>query len=414
MRLPLLGNRSFVKLWLGATVSSAGSQISALAIPLTAILTLKASAFDVALLIALKYLPLAVFGIPAGAVVDRASRRRLLVVCDMSRAVILGSVPAALAIHSLGMPLLYAAAIGSGVFDVLFDVAHPAYLVNLVDRTLLVDANARLQLSEQGASTAGPALASLLISWIGAPMAVGVDAASFAASAVFLLAIRAAEPAPKPPERTALAAEVLAGIGFIARHHGLRALVLSSSISNLFLRMLSAVVLIRLARDVGLSPLVIGIVLSVGEAGFLVGSLIAARVRRRFGLVNTFTVAAVLASVTGLPIALAPPPVAAQVTALGLFTYGLAAVVWTINAAAFRQTVTPQAILGRVGAAGRVASWGTIPIASVVAGAAAAKWGAQAAMVIGAAGALAGPVPIVVWRIRHRTLEQVEPQAAVG
>lgn len=374
--------------------------MSTLAIPLTAIIVLKASAFQVALLIALKYLPLAVLGLPAGAVADRIRRRPLLVACDLGRAATLGSVPAAFAFHSLGIAQLFLVALVAGTLDVFFDVAHPAYMVDLVDRRLLVEANARLQLSEQSASTLGPALAAVLIGAVGGPWAIGVDAASFALSALFLVSIRTAETLPRHPPRTSgLASDVVAGVRFIAQNESLRALVLTSSINNLFLRMISAVLLVRLARDVGLSPLTIGIVLSVGEGGFLVGSLIAAEVKRRVGLANTVTAVGIIAAVSGLPIALASPPAAAPVTAGGLFVYGIAAVIWTINSAAYRQSVTPHDLLARVGAASRVASWGTIPIASLIAGAAAARWGAQPAMVIGAVGALFAPLPIVIWRL---------------
>lgn len=402
MKLTLIRNRDFMKLWTGATVSAVGTQISALAIPLTAIVLLKASAFEVGLLIAAKYLPLALIGLLAGAVADRVSRRTLLVACDLGRALVLASVPAAYFLHALSIWELASVSLVGGTLDVFFDVAHPAYVVGLVDRSLLVEANARLQLSEQGASTIGPALASLLIALVGGPLAVAVDAVSFLGSAVALLTITAAGarlPASAP--RTRIATEIVAGLRFVVRHESLRALVAASSLTNLFLRMLNAVLLIRLARDAGLPAPAIGLVLSIGEAGFFVGSLVAAKVTRRFGLANTFTFAALMVAVSGLPVALAPVPLAPTLTALGLFVYGAAAVIWTINASAYRQTVTPPDMLGRVGAVSRVASWGMIPIASLIGGAFGAKFGAQPAMVIAAFGALLAPLPVVMWRWRE-------------
>jgi hypothetical protein len=314
---------------------------------------------------------------------------------------VLGTVPAAFLLHGLGIWQLYAVALVAGALDVIFDVAHPAYMVGLVDRDLLVEANARLQVSEQGASTAGPALAALLIALAGPALAVTVDAVSFVASAAGLLLIQAGEQLPEPTAvRARFAAEIGAGLRFVWRNEGLRALIGTSSLSNLFLRMLNAVLLVRLARDAGLAPPVIGLVLSIGEAGFFAGALLAGRVKRRLGLANTFTAAAIVVCLSGLPIALAPVRWAAPVAAAALFIYGLAGVTWTINAAAYRQSITPAAMLSRVGAVSRVAAWGTIPIASVTGGAIGTRWGVQTAMVIAAFGALSAPLPLLRWRLR--------------
>jgi MFS family permease len=402
VRFPLLARRDFVRLWAAATVSSAGTQVSALAIPLTAILLLHAGAFQVGLLIASTYLPLALFGLPMGAFADRVRRRPLLITADLLRAAALATVPAAFLFHELRIEQLYAVGLVVGTFDVLFDVSHGSYLPSLVEPKLLVDANARLQLSEQGASTLGPAAASVLVTALGAPVAVAVNAASFALSALLLASIghREREPAVSDAPRRILA-EISEGLRYVARRPSLRALTATAGLTNLFLRMIQAVLLIRLARDAGLPPPLIGAVLSIGEAGFFIGALVAGRVRRRFGLGNTLAGSAAIISLSGLPIALAPNRLAAALTAAGLFVYGVAAVIWTINSSAYRQATTPSELLGRVGSVMRVAAWGTIPIASVTGGAIGSAIGAQGAMVVAAIGALIAPLPILVWRFRH-------------
>ena len=125
----------------------------------------------------------------------------------------------------------------------------------------------------------------------------------------------------------------------------------------------------------------------------------AAGAKRRLGLTNTLTVAAVIVGLSGLPVALAPIRLAGPLSAAGLLVYGFAAVIWTITASSYRQTVTPAAMLGRVGAVTRVASWGVIPIASVVGGGVGARWGVQTAMIAGAVGALLAPIPVLAWRL---------------
>jgi MFS family permease len=391
----------FGKLWAAATVSAVGSQVSALALPLTAILLLRAGPLQVGVLVALKYLPLAVLGLPAGALADRLPKRRLLIGCDLGRAAVLGTVPVAFAMSALGVAQLYAVTVLAGTLDVFFDVAHSAYVVGLVERDELVEANSRLQLSEQGASTLGPALAALLIAVVGGPVAVLVDAVSFLGSAAGLLLIRAPEPRPEPRPASRLGAEIAEGLRFVARRTDLRALFATSSLANLSLRMLSAILLLRLALDAGLAPAAIGLVLSIGEAGFLVGSFAAAPLQRRLGLPKTATVAASVIAVSGLPIALAPVPLAAPLTAAGLFIYGVAAVVWTITTSSYRQSVTPRELLARVGSVGRVGSWGTIPLASVLGGALGARIGVQPAMLVAALAALITPLPLLAWRRRR-------------
>jgi MFS family permease len=164
--------------------------------------------------------------------------------------------------------------------------------------------------------------------------------------------------------------------------------------------MISVVLVLHLVRTAGLTPLVVGAVLSVGEAGFLVGALSIGRIRRRLSMRAMLTAAGVVIAVSGFPIALAPLQLAVPLTALGLFVYGFAAVGWTVSASGYRQATTPSELLGRTGSVARVAAWGPIPVAAVVAGGVAAAGGTRTAMVVGAVGAITTAFPIVAWRLR--------------
>ena len=390
----------FRRLWLAATISAAGSQVTAFAMPITAILVLRAGAFEVGLLMAATYLPLTLFGLFAGAWADRVRRRPLLVTADIIRAVVIGSVPVAYAVHTLAMPQLYAVALIAGTLTVLFDVAHGSYLPDLVDRESLVAANSRLQISEQGASVLGPAAGALLVTAVGAPLALVVDAVSFVGSAAVLLTITHRELQPEHAPAPAIFKEIAEGIRYVASRPSLRAFATSSFLSNLFLRMISAVLVLHLVRTAGLKPSVLGVVLSVGEVGFLAGALTVGGLRKRLSLPATLSIATAVIALSGLPIALAPLNLAGEMAAFGLFAYGIAATTWTVSSGTYRQSTTPSALLGRTGSVMRVAAWGPIPIASVVAGAIAAASSTRTTMLIAAIGALSTALPVNIWRLR--------------
>lgn len=188
----------FLRLWSAQTVSQFGSQVSQLALPLAAILVLDSSAFEVALLGTVEFLPFLLFALPAGVWVDRLRRKPILVLGDLGRALALGSIPIAYAFDTLTIWQLYAVGFLVGVGTVFFDVAYQSYLRSLVERSQLVDGNSKLEISRSGAALAGPGLAGVLIGAITAPFAILIDAVSFVASAGLIVRIRRPESVPEP------------------------------------------------------------------------------------------------------------------------------------------------------------------------------------------------------------------------
>src|SRR6266581_5807108 len=186
----------FVRLWTGHTISRFGSEISQLAIPLTAALVLNASAFQMGLLGTFEFAPFLLLSLFAGVWVDRLRRQPILIVADIGRAVLLGSIPLAAVLGVLRIEQLYVVGVCTGVLTVFFDVADQSYLPALVSREHLVEGNSKLEVSRSVAQIAGPGVAGALVQLITAPMAVLVDALSFVASVISLLFIRVREPAP--------------------------------------------------------------------------------------------------------------------------------------------------------------------------------------------------------------------------
>ena len=162
-RPSLFHHPNFRKLWIGDTISQFGTQVSQLAIPLVAIIFLKASPFEVALLGVIEFLPFLLFTLPAGAWVDRLQRRPILIMGDAGRAIALTSIPVAYALGGLTIAQLYVVGFTMGILTVFFDVAYQSYLPSLVERHQLVEGNAKLQTSESAAQIVGPGCGGFLI-----------------------------------------------------------------------------------------------------------------------------------------------------------------------------------------------------------------------------------------------------------
>ena len=186
----------FLRLWAAQSVSLLGSQVGGLALPLAAVLALRASPLQVALLSAASWAPYLFVSLFAGLWVDRHLRRPIMIAADLGRAALLAMVPLSYALGALRIELLYAVALLSGTLTVFFGLAYGSYLPSLVPRERLVEGNTKLQASSSVAEIGGPSLGGLLVQALTAPLAVALDALSFLVSALSLSRIRRVEPQP--------------------------------------------------------------------------------------------------------------------------------------------------------------------------------------------------------------------------
>ncbi len=278
-------NIDFIKLWVGQSISLIGSQVTLLAIPITAAITLGATPMQMGYLSALGSLPALLFGLLAGAWVDRHKRRPVLIGADIGRALILAIVPLSAVLGMLKIEVLYGAAFLVGALGLFFNVAYRSYLPGLVGKEQLVKANSRLELSNSIAEILGPGAAGGLIQLVGAPIAIAVDAFSFIISAFSIGWIRKPEIVVKSDERkTNLWIEIKAGLRLVFGEPRLRALAGCLSTLNLFNSIIEAVSILFLTRQVGLSAGWLGVIFAGGSIGFLLGAVIAERVTSGLGL----------------------------------------------------------------------------------------------------------------------------------
>jgi MFS family permease len=384
MRSGLYRHADFRRLWAAQTVSRFGSQISQLALPLVAVLSLHSSAFRVSLLGAIEMLPFLLIALPAGAWVDRVARRPVLVGADIGRAVALGSLPVIAAIGSVTYVQLCVVGFVAGTLTVCFDVSYQSYLPALVDREHLVDANAKLELSNSGSQIAGPGLAGLLVQWFTAPFAIAGDAVSFLWSALFIGRIRTREEVEPPAEQRSLTREMIDGLRYLLTDGRWRAMATYIAVFNLGTGITGPLILVFAVRRLGLSAGQLGLVFSLGNVGWLIGALVANRAATALRLGPALFTAGLLGGVPFFLVPLATPPVAIPVLVAAQAIAALAIVVFNINGISLYQTHVPPRMLGRMNASRRWIVWGIIPLGNVLGGALAAAIGLRTTLFVGA------------------------------
>jgi MFS family permease len=408
-------HRDFLSLWGAETVSQFGSQITFLALPLVAILVLDESAFRVAALTSVYFLPFLLLTLPAGVWVDRLRRRPILVIGDLVRAVALLTIPLAHWADVLTIWQLYVVAFVTGVGTVFFDVAYQSYLPALVGRDQVVDGNSKLEISRAAASVGGPGLGGILVSALTAPVAILTDAISFLVSALLLGSIRKQEDAPPREERRSLRAELSEGLRYVFTHRYQRGMVASTAIANFFGQVVFSILIVYAVRELDLTAGMIGLIITIGSLGTFGGALTARRISDRLGVGRTIALAAFMFGPATLLIGLAPKDIAIPLIVVSMLILTFGGVLYNITAISLIQAITPDRILGRANASRRFVVWGVIPLGAFVGGALASAIGLRETMIVGAIGGSLAFVPILlspvrsVGRMSEVELEEVEP-----
>jgi MFS family permease len=361
---------------------------------------LRESAFAVAMLGMVEFLPFLLFSLPAGVWVDRLPRRPMLVAADVVRAVALASVPVAYWLDALSIWQLYAVGFVVGVGTVFFDVAYQSYLPTLVKRDELSDGNSKLEISRSAAQLGGPGLGGVLIGILTAPVAVAADAISFVVSALLIGRIRTTERKPLAEDRRSLLSELWEGLRYVLKHEYVRGMAASVAIFNFFGNVGGSIILVYFVRELGLSATTIGIVLGLGNVGFLVGAILARRVEARLGVGRTIVGSSMLSVPGLLLVPLAPRDFAVPLLIASGVIVGFAIVLYNVTAISLMQATTPDRLLGRMNASRRFFVWGVIPLGAIVGGTLASTIGLRPTLFVGAIGASLAVLPLLLSPIR--------------
>jgi MFS family permease len=404
----VLREREFRRFWVGETVSLVGDQISLIALPLVAVLSLDASPAEMGYLGAAALVPNLLFSLHAGAWVDRHGRRRLtMIVADVGRAALFATIPLAYFTGVLSLGQLYVVAFLAGTLSVFFYVSYSTLFVSLVRRDDYLDANALLNGSRAMSFVAGPSIGGVLVQAFSAPGALIADVCSFLYSAFALRSIHPVE----PPTEEARDGHLKAGIRYIANSPIVRTALLATATINFFNFIFWALFILYATRTLDVRPGLLGAVLGAASVGGVIGSIVTGRISRRIGVGPAFALGCVLFPV---PLVLVPLAGGSEWSVLSFlfaaeFLSGLGVMVLDITGASIFAALVPDRLRARVSGAYMVVNYGVRPIGSLVGGALGTWIGLQTTLWIGAVGAIAGvlwllPSPI----LRLHELPEVE------
>jgi MFS family permease len=408
-------HQDFMRFWAGQSVSQIGSAITTIALPLAAIAVLKASAFEVGLLTAATYTAFIFIALPAGAIVDRHFKRKIMIWCDAARLVIIGSVPVATLLGVLTMAQLFAVALVAGVFTVFFDVSYQSYVPVLLGRDRLLDGNGKLGASRSVAQVAGPGLAGVLVGLAGVVGAVTADAFSYLVSVASLLLIRTPE---SPPERAkgnrrSLRADIADGLGFVWRHRDLRRITACSATGNLFVAMEMSLSVLFLVRVVHVSPALTGLLIALASLGGVAGAVLSGPLARRIGTPRILWFAPLVFGLPNLFIPLARPGWGVVLFPVGSAASAFSSVIYNVSQLSYRQAACPPELLGRMSAAIRWVAWGALPLGGLLAGLCGSVAGIRLSLAIAVSGYWAAGLLIYFSPLRTTRKAATVPSARV-
>jgi MFS family permease len=369
-RLGLLRQRDFRLLWIGESTSTLGSAISGIALPLVAVVVLHSGAFVMGLLAAVTWLPVLVFGLPAGAWVDRCRRRRVMIACNAAGVLLMASVPIAAWLGFLSVGLLLTVAVLIGVAAVFNSPAFQAFLPSIVARKDLGEANAKLSASNQVALMSGSSLAGVIAEAFGAVTGMLLDAVSYLVALVCLTFIKKVEDKPRPAgPPTTFRQDIAAGVRFMIRDPYMRIIALCASLENLLLTGAQALLVLFLINVVHVRYGAVGLLMIADSVGGLTGAMIATKVARRIGTARTLLAVAIISSPFGLLIPLTTGGWGLIYFVLGLGVPAAGMVACGIVSSTFRQSYCPLDMQGRISTTAMVMVYGSMPIGALIGGA---------------------------------------------
>lgn len=409
----------YARFWAADAVSTFGSCITTVALSVLAVVTLHASNVQVGLLNAARWTPYLLFGLLAGVIADRCRRRPVLVATDLARGALLATVAILAATHLLNIYELAAFMAVFGVLSLLYEASHQSYLPRLVPPAGLTSANARLQQTSALAQTTGPALGGTLVTTLGAPLGMALDAVSYLASGATLASIRRPEPRPDAEARN-LRAELREGLTYVYRHPVLRSAALTLHARFLFASIISTTFTLFVLRDPALghgskgAGFGLGVTLAVGGVGALVGNTLAGRLGHVPA--GRLMVGERLAE----PFAWTLAPLAVSGPAGWAMVAGAQFLVWVAlgtsgpSEMAYRQSITPDRLQGRVNATIRSLNWGMFTLGAPVGGLLSTELGYRATLWLAIAGMAASAVVATLSPMRTaRVAEDGAAEAAV-
>ncbi|WP_225830215.1 MFS transporter [Streptomyces sp. NK08204] len=397
----LTRDRKFLRLWGAQTLCQLGVQTTEITLPLVAVLALHASAFEVGALASFQMVAFLLIGLPAGAWMDRVRKRPVLVAASVGRAALLASVPVAGWLDVLTVGQMFGVAFGLGVCTVFFETAYQSYLPSLVGPEQLLEGNAKLESSRSVSQVAGPSAGGWLAQWLTAPTAVVVNAAGFLAAALLMWRIDDSEDRPvSATTRRGMLGEIRQGLTLVFGDRVLRAITLSGAVFNLSWAVTSAMLVLFLQRDLGLSAGAIGFFFAAAGLAAVGGSVLVRPVTARLGVGPAMWLGAVVVGLLGLAVPLADHGWRFWLAGVAFAALNAGLMIVNVNSMSCRQQLCPPGMLGRMSATIRFVMWGVLPVGGVLGGLVADAFTVRAALWTAALTALLAFVPLALSPLR--------------
>lgn len=377
-RKPL--GRNFSKLLAASAISNIGDGVLSAAFPLV-VASITRDPVLVAGATVAQTLPWFVLALVSGALVDRMDRRRVMIITDAIRAILIAALGLAVATDAINLPIIYLVAFGLGTAETFFDTSAEAFLPALVSRKQLETANGRIQGVEWvGNAFAGPPLGALLFG-ITASLPFLFDAGTFLVAAILIALIAGSFKAERTDHRP-LREEITSGLRWLFHQKVLRTLAIMAGVTNLFVMGVISIFVLFAQDILQVSDAGYGVLLGTLGVGGLAGAILAPRFIPVIGPGTTIQAVVVLQSALILVFGLNSNP---WLAGLMMAIFGFLIVGWNVVSVTLRQTLTPDALRGRVSSAARMVSWGSQPLGAVMGGLIAGAFGLRAPYFVAAA-----------------------------
>ena len=390
---PLTRNSAFMHLWTGQTAAQVGFQVGTLATSAIAITVLHASETQIGVLSGLQTLAFLIVGLPAGAWVDGWRKRHVMIAANLARIAALVSIPTAYAFFSLTIAHLMVVAALLGLSTVFFDVAYQSYVPMIASKRYIGAANGRLEASYQVGRAGGPGLGGWLLGVLAPPLAYLLTASTYVCSTWAIWRIRTPEPRPAHSDAS-LRSQIVEGLSFVRGQRLLFPLFSCIACAAFAGAGIQVLLPILVLRTLGMSATQLGLLLSAGALGGILGALTRSAWITRLGIgrciviTNIVGVSALLAQ----PASVHVPVAAAWVIACSGVVSSYFITIYNVTQMSLRQEICPPDMLGRMNAIFRFAVWGVMPLGSFVAGIIASWVGVEATMYIFTAASIAAGI----------------------
>ena len=357
---------SFRRLAWSNLLAQSAEQLSLAAVPIVAVLLLKAGPGEIGLLASIQSLPFLLLSMPLGLLADRTSRTRLMALAETLRALALLFLLALIVTGNVSIAALAIIGFMAAVGTVAFSVAAPSLVPALVQVEGLAQANGRLELARSAAFAAGPALAGALIAWTGASAAFVLSGMLSVAAVLCLRGIAEPARAAMPARHPLL--ELQDGAKWVWQSDLLRPMMFCSIAWNISWFMLQAAYVPYAIHDLGLDASGVGITLALYGVGMIVGALLAPRVVQALPFGQAILLGPYFSVLAAVTMALTLMWPQGWLAGLSYFFFGAGPIIWTITSTTLRQTVTPRAMIGRVTSINIVVSTGARPLGAALGG----------------------------------------------